>query len=74
MPVLHKTSGMPFGAWFNDQGDGNVTKVFFMDHYYKERNVRQFNSTHDFVKDKVCKQVSYRVTPITPFFRLILFI
>ena len=30
-PVLHKTSGMPFGAWFNDMGDSSVSKVFFMD-------------------------------------------
>ena len=44
---------MPFGAWFNDQGDASVEKIFFMDHYFKERNVRQFNSTSDFVRDKV---------------------
>ena len=23
---MHKTSGMPFGAWFNDMGDANSTK------------------------------------------------
>ena len=51
--MLHKTSGMPFGAWFNDMGDENVSKVFFMDHYFKERNVKMFNSTSDFVKDKM---------------------
>ena len=44
---------MPFGAWFNDQGFANETKIFFMDHYFKERNVRQFNNTSDFVRDKV---------------------
>ena len=44
---------MPFGAWFNDMGDSESTKIFFMDHYFKERNVRQFNSSDDFNKDKI---------------------
>ena len=52
-PTLHKTAGMPFGAWFNDMGDPESSKVFFMDHYFKERNVKQFNTTEDFAKDSV---------------------
>ncbi|CAG5112452.1 Oidioi.mRNA.OKI2018_I69.chr2.g6668.t1.cds [Oikopleura dioica] len=50
-PSLHKTSGMPFGAWFNDMGNSTDKTVFFMDHYFKERNVKFFNSTDDFTKD-----------------------
>lgn len=49
-PSLHKTSGMPFGAWFNDMGNSTDKTVFFMDHYFKERNVKFFNSTEDFTK------------------------
>ena len=43
---------MPFGAWFNDMGNSSDKTVFFMDHYFKERNVKIFDSTEDFTKVK----------------------
>ena len=32
-------------------GDANITKIFYMDHYFKDRNLKVFNSTEDFVKE-----------------------
>ena len=55
-PRTVKRSGMPFGAWMKDT-DPSVSeikqdKIYFLDHFYRNRIVKEFNTEEDFTKEE----------------------